>query len=1167
MPSIHPLETKPDRVTYELFPLSLPTGEETRTLAHLAGSAQGLAAAQAVWLHAGISLLVTADNQTAWQLEQELRFFLSDAIPVVHLEDWETLPYDVFSPHDDIISQRLDILNRLQQLSHGVLVVPISTLLHRLAPPEFIHLHSLQLEQGQHLNLGTLRCDLEANGYRAVSQVMSHGEFVVRGEIIDLYPMGRNLPIRIDLFDNEIETLREFDPETQRSLTTTITHAIFLMPGHEFPLDESAIKNFRRRYRERFKGDPQISPIYRGITQGNPPGGIEYYLPLFFEQTATLFDYLASKPLFIQTQNVLEAAQDFLEQAAERYEQLRHNRERPLLSPAEIFLTQNELEEKLKHLPNLRLLIRGSNEEAGEIEASVQVLPPMRLQPRAAQPLAALCQFVDQTDARILFCAESAGHRETLVETLRSFGLYPKTESSWQTFLEDGPSLAVTVAPLHAGMILEKAGVVIITENELLGERPRQHPRNRRTAANTDAIIRNLTDLVEGAPVVHEEHGVGRYRGLVKLDLGGTGHATEFLAIEYAGGDKLYVPVASLHLMSRYTGAASEGAPLHRLGSDQWQRLRKRAAEKVADVAAELLEINARRAARKGLAFTLPREEYAAFATAFPFEETPDQQSAIDVVLSDLAIPRPMDRVICGDVGFGKTEVALRAAFVVVQNGYQVAVLVPTTLLAEQHLNNFRDRFADWPVRIESLSRFRRKSEQQAVLEALRQGTLDIVIGTHKLLTPGIHFKRLGLAIIDEEHRFGVRHKEHIKQLRAEVDLLTLTATPIPRTLNMSLSGLRDLSIIATPPPRRHPIKTFVHEWDDRMVIEACARELGRGGQVYFLHNKVKTIERTRQYLQKLLPEARIGLAHGQMRERELEQVMLDFYHRRHDILVVTTIIESGIDIPNANTIIIDRADKLGLAQLHQLRGRVGRSHHRAYAYLITPPRKAMTADVVKRLNAIEALGDLGVGFSLATHDLEIRGSGELLGKDQSGQIQEIGFTLYQELLERAIAALKVGKLPELDRPLDRGAEIDLGVSALLPDDYVTDVHIRLILYKRIASAAHEAELRELQIELIDRFGLLPRAAKNLFEITRLKLKLTPIGVRKLDAGAHDARVIFSNQTPVNPTRLIRLLQCDPDRFHLDGQYKLRVHQDMPTFETRIQMVEALIGSLREKEG
>ncbi|AOV18524.1 transcription-repair coupling factor [Acidihalobacter aeolianus] len=1139
---------------------SHPRGRNDSTaLYNLKGAALAIAAAAAADAHAGPTLLITGDTQAAWHLEQSLRFFLPQGVEVLHLEDWETLPYDVFSPHDDIVSQRLAVLNRLPTLQRGVIVVPMQTLMQRLAPPVYIHGHALNFRTGERLDVDTFRRRLEAGGYRAVNQVMAHGEFAVRGEILDLYPMGCPQPYRLDLFDDEIESIRAFDPESQRSGDQV--ESIELMPGHEFPLNDEGIKTFRRRYRERFEGDPQNSAVYRGVSQGTPPGGIEYYLPLFFERTATLFDYLPQNALVLLAGDVWTAAERQFALIEERHEQRRHDIERPLLKPAELFLDLHDLQSAVAGHPRLALSSTPGPETAMDSEqAETAALPPLRLEPRASEPAGALRRFLHETSCRVLFTAESAGRREALAELLHGHGLQPKTVESWSEFLASDIPLALSVAPVEAGVMLPGRGIAIVDEQSLFGQRAQQHRRNRRQTRDADAVIRNLTDLNPGAPVVHEEHGVGRYQGLSRLNIGEI--EAEFLVLEYAGGDRLYVPVVSLHLISRYTGASPDEAPLHKLGGDQWQRLRKRAAEKASDAAAELLEINARRAARQGQSFIVDGDEYAAFASAFPFEETPDQQTAIKAVLADLAAPHPMDRVVCGDVGFGKTEVAMRAAFAVAQSGWQVAILVPTTLLAEQHLNNFRDRFAEWPFRIESLSRFRSKKEQDGVLKALVEGTVDIVIGTHKLLSPEVRFKRLGLAIVDEEHRFGVRHKERLKQLRAEVDLLTLTATPIPRTLNMSLSGLRDLSIIATPPPRRHTIKTFVHEWSDTLITEACARELSRGGQIYFLHNEVKTIERSVAQLRALMPHARIGMAHGQMRERELEQVMLDFYHRRYDMLVATTIIESGIDVPNANTIIIDRADRLGLAQLHQLRGRVGRSHHRAYAYLITPPRKALTPDAVKRIEAIETLGDLGVGFSLATHDLEIRGAGELLGEDQSGQIQEIGFTLYNELLERAVDALKAGKLPELERPLDHGAEVDLAMPALLPDDYVSDVHSRLILYKRIASAATEEDLRELQVELIDRFGLLPDPTKHLFEMTRLKLRLAPLGVRKLEAGPQGLRIVFSELTSVDPARLIALLQSDPQCYRLDGQYKLRVTRPLDAVEDRLDAIEALIAKL-----
>jgi transcription-repair coupling factor (superfamily II helicase) len=783
-------------------------------------------------------------------------------------------------------------------------------------------------------------------------------------------------------------------------------------------------------------------------------------------------------------------------------------------------------------------------------------------QARSSQPAAALQRFLSEQPQRVLFIAESAGRRELLQASLQDLQIRPKVFDSWHAFLAGDETIGLCVAPLEQGLWLTEAGIALITETQLYGERVRQERRRRKVSQDPDQIVRNLTELNIGAPVVHEDHGVGRYLGLQTLEVGGM--TTEFLALEYARGDKLYVPVSSLHLISRYAGASPENAPLHRLGGDQWEKTKRKAAKQIRDVAAELLEIYARRAARQGIAFPTPDAEYQAFAASFEFEETPDQQQTIEAVLSDMESPQPMDRVVCGDVGFGKTEVAMRAAFFASQGNRQVAVLVPTTLLAQQHYQNFTDRFADWPVKVESLSRFRSGAQQQKVINGLADGTIDIVVGTHKLLSEGIKFKNLGLVIIDEEHRFGVRHKERLKALRSEVDLLTLTATPIPRTLNMAMSGMRDLSIIATPPALRHPIKTFVSPWSDSLILEACQRELNRGGQIYFLHNEVKTIDNMAERLEALLPGIRLQVAHGQMRERQLEGIMRDFYHQRFSLLVCTTIVESGIDVPSANTIIINRADKLGLAQLHQIRGRVGRSHHRAYAYLLTPPASSMTSDAKKRLEAIESLEELGAGFTLATHDLEIRGAGELLGEEQSGQIQEIGFSLYTELLERAVAALKAGRQPQLDRPLDHGTEIELNIPALLPEDYLPDVHSRLVLYKRIASAANNEELRELQVEMIDRFGLLPEAAKNLFAITELKLRAHPLGIRKVEAGPKGARLLFEESPNVDPGKLIALIQSRPNTYRLDGGDKLRYIADLEAPERRVERIHHLLDTLTD---
>jgi len=1107
-------------------------------------------------------LLVTPDVRSAARVEHELRFFgASQALPVHTFPDWETLPYDVFAPLPELVSERLSTLYQLPGMKRGVLVAPVATLMQRLCPRDFVEGSALLLNVGDRLSLDETRRRLERVGYRCVSQVMAHGEFAVRGSLLDLFPMGAGEAYRIDLFDDEVDSIRTFDPESQRSLEKV--QQIRLLPAREFPTHEDAITHFRQAYREAFEGDPQRSIVYREVSEGRFPGGIEYYLPLFFAESATLFDFLPASTVAVFPSDLQDMADAFFEQVSQRHEQRRHDIERPLLPPLELYLDDDQLAASLKRLTGIAYQ---SHEVAERRKgfvgfANLDATPPpaLGLHARAARPAGLLQDFLAAFDGRVLFVAESAGRREALIETLGGFGIHPDTVPNWADFVAGETHLAITAAPLEQGMLLPGHRLALITETQLVGERVQQ-ARRRKSRSDSEQVVRNLTELREGAPVVHEDHGVGRYLGLQHLAV--DGQDQEFLTLEYAGGDKLYVPVSSLHLISRFTGGSPEDAPLHRLGSDQWERARRKAAERARDVAAELLDIYARREAHKGFAFPPPANEYGTFADAFPFEETPDQQAAIESVIRDMISPRPMDRLVCGDVGFGKTEVAMRAAFLAAQGGKQVAVLVPTTLLAQQHYQNFADRFADWPVRVESLSRFRTAKEQKQVLDGLENGTVDIVVGTHKLLQPDIKFKRLGLVIVDEEHRFGVRHKERLKAMRASVDMLTLTATPIPRTLNMSLSGLRDLSIIATPPAARHPIKTFISTWNEALVQEACQREIGRGGQVYFLHNEVQTIERSAEEIRKLVPGARVEVAHGQMRERDLERIMRDFYHQRFNILVCSTIVESGIDVPSANTIIIDRADKLGLAQLHQLRGRVGRSHHRAYAYLITPPMRSMTEDARKRLEAIESLEELGAGFTLATHDLEIRGAGELLGEEQSGQIHEIGFTLYTELLERAVKAIREGRQPELDRPLDHGAEVELGVPALIPEDYLPDVHTRLVMYKRIASASDEAELRELQVEMIDRFGLLPDQVKNLFAVTALKLKAQPLGIRKLEAGTQGGRIQFTERPDIDFGRIIQLIQTQPKRYKLDPPDRLRFFGDFADTGRRPDKVTKILAEL-----
>jgi len=1137
----------------------------------LYGSSAALAISSAAQQHDGPLLVITADIHGEETLADMLRYYLGSntsqsALPVSVFPDHETLPYDHFSPHQDIISERLGVLYQLPQMTRGIVIVPISTLMHHLPPRDYLESNTLMLDVGQKLNIEQMRKRLDNSGYRYVSQVMEHGEFTVRGGLFDLFPMGCKTPYRIDLFDDEIETIRTFDPETQRTLTNI--DKIRLMPAREFPLGEGGITHFRQQYRQKFEGDPQKSVIYRDVSQGLAPAGIEYYLPLFFRQTQTLFDYLPDNTLIVAANGTIEASEKFWHECGERYESARHDLERPLIAPDKLFLTPQQLSHQLLTHNNIQLN-RSELNGTHSYNFATSAPPRLSLPPRSPHPLTPLLTFLDTFEGRVLIAAETTGRRETLLEMLRDHERYPKQLNSWNDFVYSDAPLAITVAPFDEGMLLEKGlndsnKIAVISESQLFGEQVMQRRRRKKRGRDVEAVVKNLTELAIGSPVVHEEHGVGRYLGLQTLDAGG--HINEYLMLEYAGGDKLYVPVSSLHLISRYAGVSEERSPLHRLGTEQWAKAKRKAAERAHDVAAELLDIYARRAARKGHAFPLVDDQYAAFAAAFPFEETPDQQEAIVELIADMTSDKPMDRLICGDVGFGKTEVAMRAAFIAVQGGTQIAVLVPTTLLAQQHFQTFKDRFADWPVQVEVLSRFKTKKQTDEALIKIENGKVDIVVGTHKLISGNIKFKNLGLFIIDEEHRFGVKQKEQLKSLRSDVDTLSLTATPIPRSLNMALTGIHDLSIIATPPLRRIAIKTFVRQWNDTLIREACLREIRRGGQLYFLHNEVRTIEKITEDLKNLVPEAEVKFAHGQMNERELEQIMLDFYHQRFNILVSTTIIESGIDVPNANTIIMNRADKLGIAQLYQLRGRVGRSHHQAYAYLITPPKNSMTKDAEKRLEAIESIEELGAGFTLATHDLEIRGAGEFLGDEQSGHIQEIGFSMYTDLLDRAVAALKAGKQPELLQPLHSGSEVDLGVPALLPEAYLPDVHSRLVLYKRIANAKDKAELRELQVEMIDRFGLLPEPAKNLITVTELKLKAAPIGVRKIEAGAYGGRIVFGEQPNIDPMKIINLIQRKPNTYKLDGQEKIRFTMSLPDIEQRVKAVSELLMSVAAEQ-
>ncbi len=1101
-------------------------------------------------------VMVVPSAQQAPQLEALIRFFSPQAT-LLTLPEWETLPYDRFSPPQEIISERLRTLYRLSQHPHAILITSLPTLMQRLPPPAFIAQQVLLLQQGEQLDLDAFLHRLEQNNYQRVSQVHEPGEFAVRGSIIDLFPAGSDTPFRLDLFDNEIDTIRIFDPDTQRSSDTV--SRIELLPAREFSLDSESVDLFRRQARQLLGAEVRQSQLYQDISEGKRLlGGLEYYLPLFHNDTSTLFDYLASaEATFFLHGDLYQSAEENWHTFQERFEVAQLNKDFPPLPPAQLILRPDEVMAKLKSHTSVWL--------EREITSKTHLvtehlpLPPLQIQQQGL-PLAKLNAFIDQFSGRTLIVAESPGRREALLTLMKNHPHQPHTVQDWPAFLADTTPFALTVGPVEESCADQE--IAIITEADLLGQSVTQARRRyKRPHEDFDTAIRNLAELEIGQPVVHIEHGVGRYEGLQTLD--SAGQQQEFVVLRYAGDDKLYVPITQLELISRYTGANPEHAPLHRLGTDKWRKAKEQAAKRAQDIAAELLDIYAQRAARTGTRYTLDETEYARFVAAFPFEETPDQQAAIEAVLADMQSPQPMDRLVCGDVGFGKTEVALRAAFVAASNGKQVAVLVPTTLLAQQHYEKFRDRFADWPIEVGLLSRFQNTKAQKTTLQALSEGKLDIIIGTHKLLQKEIRFKDLGLVILDEEHRFGVKQKEQLKKLRAEVDVLTLTATPIPRTLNMAMNDLRSLSLIATPPAKRLAVETFVQPWRKETAREACLRELRRGGQVYMLFNDVDKIEAFAEEIQSLVPEGRVAIAHGQMPERQLERVMQDFYHQKFNILVCTTIIETGIDIPTANTILIYRADKFGMAQLHQLRGRVGRSHHRAFAYLFTPEDKSqITPDAQKRLEAISRHNTLGAGFLLASHDLEIRGAGELLGDKQAGQIQQVGFTLYQELLARAVKAYKQGEMPATDTLEPAHTDVELHVPALIPEDYLPDVATRLVMYKRIASASSEEALAQLEIEMIDRFGLLPETTKNLFAVTRLKLKARALGIQALEADEERARITFTDTPDIDPAKLIQLIQQDPQHYRMKGQQQLLVFATMPDIATRITTLETLLNQL-----
>ncbi|WP_179997452.1 transcription-repair coupling factor [Acinetobacter sp. YH16050] len=1130
---------------------------EKRWIGNLQGSAAALLFKEIGQQNPHLFVIVARNQQHLAQLESELEFY---GVKPTIFPDWEILPYDRLSPHQDIVSERLAILSNMPQ--QGVLLVSATTLAQRVAPTSWVLGEHFDIRVGQKFALEQQKQRLVQAGYHLVDTVYDHGEFAVRGSIMDIYASGQEAPIRIDLFDDEVETLKFFDPETQR--TTESLQNFTVLPAKEFPLKEGRAI-FRDRYAESFPtANPKKNPVYQDVLEVIASPGLEFYSPLFFTQAQlegqnTLFSYLPKHCIVITDKAIDDGLTQFWKDVVYRYEDRRHNIDQPILPPEQLFLQPNQLLEQLNQFGRVIASPEAFEQKAGVVNLSTLAPPRLAVDPKQEQPFHAVKQYIDAANHPVLLVAESAGRRETLKDALRAaLGEIPQVES-FEAFQQSLQAIAITHAPLDRGLVIQDQ-LSVISENQLYEHRVVQRRRKRQQEVSEEFLIRSLTELSIGAPVVHIDYGVGRYAGLITLNIDEQEH--EFLQLDYADAAKVYVPVTNLHLISRYSGGDPDLAPLHKLGTDAWNKAKRKALEQIHDVAAELLHIQARRQSKPGFAFELDHSLYMQFASGFAYEETLDQANAIEATLHDMQLAKPMDRLVCGDVGFGKTEVAMRAAFVAVQNNKQVAVLVPTTLLAQQHYESFKDRFADWPVRIEVLSRFGSSKSHQKTIEDLAEGKVDIVIGTHKILQENIQFKQLGLMIVDEEHRFGVRDKERIKALRADVDMLTLTATPIPRTLNMAFSGMRDLSIIATPPARRLAVKTFVQEHTGDTVKEAILRELLRGGQVYFLHNEVETIERSAETIRELVPEARVAVAHGQMRERELEQVMQQFYHKEYNVLVCSTIIETGIDVPNANTILIERADKLGLAQLHQLRGRVGRSHHQAYAYLLVPSIKGLKGDAEKRLDAIQRASTLGAGFMLATEDLEIRGAGELLGEQQSGSMQAIGYSLYMEMLEKATKAIQKGKTPNFDAPLSLTAEINLHMPALIPDDYLGDVHQRLLFYKRISNTDTQEKLDHIRMELIDRFGIPPQAVKQLFAVHQLRLKAEQLGITKIDIGTNGGHIEFSPDTPVQAMSIIQMMQKHPTYFRMDGGQRLKVMVMLEEAEKRIQFIADLLNSL-----
>ena len=1152
---------------------SLATGKRF-TLPRPPGSADALLLAQLAEREkaAGrITAIVTSDATDAQRLLEEISFFAPD-LRCALFPDWETLPYDSFSPHQDLISERLATLWRISQRDKAqgadVVLVPATTALYRLAPPRFLAAYTFEFKAKQKLDEAKLKAQLTLAGYSHVTQVVSPGEYAVRGGLIDLFPMGSQVPFRVDLFDNEIDSIRTFDPDSQRSLYPV--PEVRLLPGREFPMDEPARAKFRSRWRELLEGDPTKSRIYKDMGAGVATAGIEYYLPLFFEDAATVFDYLGEAATVVLHGDLEASFARFWQDTKDRYRIVQTDPERPALPPEALFLSSEQFYAQSNRYAQLALRPASADVQEATAFSELAPMPMVAAQRGADDPLLALKAHLAEAKGqgqRVLVLAESTGRQSSLLDFLHASHLNPPSFDTLDEFIASDETLGIATSQLNTGFRWLERGVDLVTETELFVTGPSTRRRKKQEqVSDVEALIKDLSELKVGDPVVHASHGIGRYLGLVNMDLGqvdaqGEPAKQEFLQLEYADKATLYVPVSQLQLISRYTGVSAEEAPLHRLGSGQWEKAKRKAAEQVRDAAAELLNIYARRALREGHAFRYSAQDYETFAYDFGFEETADQRAAIHAVIQDMISPRPMDRLVCGDVGFGKTEVALRAAFIAITGGKQVAILAPTTLLAEQHYQTLVDRFSKWPVKVAEISRFRSGKEVNASLKGVADGTIDIVVGTHKLLSADTHFKDLGLLIIDEEHRFGVRHKEAMKAMRAEVDVLTLTATPIPRTMGMALEGLRDLSVIATAPQRRLAIKTFVRSEGQGVIREAVLRELKRGGQIYFLHNEVETIENRRAKLEELLPEARIAVAHGQMPERQLEAVMRDFVAQRYNLLLCSTIIETGIDVPTANTIVISRADKFGLAQLHQLRGRVGRSHHQAYAYLMVPDLEGLTKQASQRLDAIQQMEELGSGFYLAMHDLEIRGAGEVLGENQSGNMLEVGFQLYNEMLSEAVRCLKAGIEPDLLNPLNAATEINLHSPALLPDDYCGDVHLRLSFYKKLATANNGDQIDRLTEEIVDRFGKLPPQGQTLIDVHRLRVLAKPYGVAKVDAAPGLISISFKKDAPVEPLRIIELIQKNK-HIKLAGNDKLRIERALPEPKARAQMVRDVLRSL-----